>query len=145
MGVVVVGVLVGGRAWACARVRVHAFWVYMCVVVVTVVGWWGGTGPNAKAGCRLPGGSPAQSPASLPSCCHPGLPPPLPLSLQIDEDTAAAFLPQADTAEVLAAQDAFAVAPPVTAAQKKVFTSMTDMMGQSSEPVLVEFYATWCG
>ena len=40
---------------------------------------------------------------------------------------------------------AAAVAPPVTAAQKKVFTSFTDMIGQSSEPVLVEFYATWCG
>ena len=40
---------------------------------------------------------------------------------------------------------AAAVAPPVTAAQKKVFTSFTDMIRQSSEPVLVEFYATWCG
>lgn len=32
---------------------------------------------------------------------------------------------------------------PLSAAQKKVFTSFTDMVQQSTEPVLVEFYATW--
>ena len=36
-----------------------------------------------------------------------------------------------------------AVVKPLSAAQKKVFTSFTDMVQQSTEPVLVEFYATW--
>lgn len=36
-----------------------------------------------------------------------------------------------------------AAVKPLSAAQKKVFTSFTDMVQQSTEPVLVEFYATW--
>lgn len=38
---------------------------------------------------------------------------------------------------------AAAAIKPLSAAQKQVFTSFSDMIQQSDEPVLVEFYATW--
>jgi thiol:disulfide interchange protein len=40
---------------------------------------------------------------------------------------------------------AAATSAAVRAAQKKVYRSFHDMIHQSKEPVLVEFYATWCG
>lgn len=40
---------------------------------------------------------------------------------------------------------AAATSAAVRAAQKKVYRSFSDMLQQSKEPVLVEFYATWCG